>query len=81
MNRIAQHVGQRLRDIFSPLLSQPAQLLREFRKHMDILHNETVCREIGAEKDVLIDQLVAEAKKIHNEFQNRKKMSNVVGTW
>ncbi|TPX45912.1 hypothetical protein SeLEV6574_g03556 [Synchytrium endobioticum] len=70
---IAQHVGQRLRDMFAPMLSQPAQLLREFRKHIDILHNEVVSREIGAEKDALIAQLVAEMKRVYVEFQSRRK--------
>ncbi|TPX32194.1 hypothetical protein SmJEL517_g04664 [Synchytrium microbalum] len=78
---VAQHAGQRLRDMFAPLFNQPSQLLREFRKHIDILRNQIVSREVVAEKDALIAQLIAETKTIHEQFQSKKlsKMDSLSG--
>jgi dynein heavy chain 2, cytosolic len=63
--------GKRLQAIFNALRSQPNQLLREFQKYSSLLHRRTISRQLEAEVEILLTQLVSSLNGIQFNLKER----------
>ncbi|KAI8896032.1 dynein heavy chain and region D6 of dynein motor-domain-containing protein [Globomyces pollinis-pini] len=68
---IEKIAASKLQRILSSLQSQPSQLLREFHRYKDVIKRQTISRELEAEKEILLGQLIASFTDLSKQFADR----------
>ncbi|CAL1541204.1 unnamed protein product [Lymnaea stagnalis] len=68
----AQHrIAGKLRNQFRQLDQNPQQLLREFQRYKELVKRPTITKELIAERETLLGQLITYIRQVSEEFNSR----------
>uniref|UniRef100_A0A2C9KFK1 Uncharacterized protein n=1 Tax=Biomphalaria glabrata TaxID=6526 RepID=A0A2C9KFK1_BIOGL len=65
-----QRIAGKLRNQFRQLDQNPQQLLREFQRYKELVRRPTITKELIAERETLLGQLITFVRQVNEDFNS-----------